>query len=69
MKFFKLDNANESPITGPIYPQKIKFKNWCFENYEYLTAGLRPDKLPDKDFRLDYLELDPKAILTDFLTV
>jgi hypothetical protein len=69
MKFYKLENLNEAATTGPVYPQIAEYKNWCYDNYNYLLAELGPDKLPDKDFVLDYLKLDHKAILTDFLSV
>lgn len=69
MNFFLLNNANEIEITGKVYPQISSYENWCKDNYNYLTSELGPDKLPDKDIILDYLNLDDKAILTDFLSV
>lgn len=69
MNFYILRNENEREITGAVYPQITEYKNWCYDNYDYLISELGPDKLPDKEFIMDYLKLDDKAILTDFLTV
>ncbi|ANE52830.1 hypothetical protein [Flavisolibacter tropicus] len=69
MEFYILDNANEPSITGNVYPQVANYRNWCYDNYEYIVSQLTPDQLPEKDFSLDYLELDTKAVLTDFISV
>lgn len=67
MKFYILRNENEPEITGNVFPQISEHKGWCWENYEFLSS-LVPDKLPNKEFQLDYLKLHPKAKLTDFLS-
>lgn len=69
MEFYILDNANDPVVTGNVYPQIASYGGWCYDNYEYLVSQLTPDRLPEKDFSLNYLELDTKAILTDFVSV
>jgi hypothetical protein len=68
MKYYKIDNANEPDITGPSYPQIVRYQNWCHDNYEYLISELGPHGLPERQFIMDYLELDSKSLVTDFLS-